>query len=151
VYNYSIRGNLNEYIKNDKHKTEEPVDAKYRALDFLAKRIKKKLLHLYKNELEQSLQKKSLNKTAFSMYVSVLINLKDELDYELLKYGSTESEKSMEIYQSLEEIIEECRLLITNDTFNYDETDFQHKVRYIESLSTDELKRYIFNSLVQEK
>ncbi|MDN8954854.1 hypothetical protein Q0P12_14160, partial [Staphylococcus aureus] len=90
-------------------------------------------------------------KTAFSMYVSVLINLKDELDYELLKYGSTESEKSMEIYQSLEEIIEECRLLITNDTFNYDETDFQHKVRYIESLSTDELKRYIFNSLVQEK
>ncbi|AXS25550.1 MULTISPECIES: hypothetical protein [Staphylococcus] len=138
-------------LKNDKHKTEEPVDAKYRALDFLAKRIKQSTIYI-KNELEQSLQKKtSLNKTAFSMYVSVLINLKDELDYELLKYGSTESEKSMEIYQSLEEIIEECRLLITNDTFNYDETDFQHKVRYIESLSTDELKRYIFNSLVQEK
>ncbi|HEA4189495.1 hypothetical protein PQ693_13900, partial [Staphylococcus aureus] len=130
-------------LKNDKHKTEEPVDAKYRALDFLAKRIKQSTIYI-KNELEQSLQKKtSLNKTAFSMYVSVLINLKDELDYELLKYGSTESEKSMEIYQSLEEIIEECRLLITNDTFNYDETDFQHKVRYIESLSTDELKRYI--------
>lgn len=127
-------------LKNDKHKTEEPVDAKYRALDFLAKRIKQSTIYI-KNELEQSLQKKtSLNKTAFSMYVSVLINLKDELDYELLKYGSTESEKSMEIYQSLEEIIEECRLLITNDTFNYDETDFQHKVRYIESLSTDELK-----------
>ncbi|WP_210124734.1 MULTISPECIES: hypothetical protein [unclassified Staphylococcus] len=138
-------------LKNDKHKTEEPVDAKYRALDFLAKRIKQSTIYI-KNELEQSLQKKtSLNKTAFSMYESVLINLKDELDYELLKYGSTESEKSMEIYQSLEEIIEECRLLITNDTFNYDETDFQHKVRYIESLSTDELKRYIFNSLVQEK
>ncbi|WP_210139155.1 hypothetical protein [Staphylococcus sp. GDY8P82P] len=131
-------------LKNDKHKTEEPVDAKYRALDFLAKRIKQSTIYI-KNELEQSLQKKtSLNKTAFSMYVSVLINLKDELDYELLKYGSTESEKSMEIYQSLEEIIEECRLLITNDTFNYDETDFQHKVRYIESLSTDELKRYIW-------
>ena len=115
-------------LKNDKHKTEEPVDAKYRALDFLAKRIKQSTIYI-KNELEQSLQKKtSLNKTAFSMYVSVLINLKDELDYELLKYGSTESEKSMEIYQSLEEIIEECRLLITNDTFNYDETDFQLQV-----------------------
>ncbi|MDT3139763.1 hypothetical protein QLG88_14350 [Staphylococcus aureus] len=46
-------------LKNDKHKTEEPVDAKYRALDFLAKRIKQSTIYI-KNELEQSLQKKQV-------------------------------------------------------------------------------------------
>lgn len=81
------------------------------------------------------------------MYLSNLINLKNTLDYELLRNGSDESTKDMEVYKSLEDFIYDCRMLVTNNSFEFDETSFERNIRQSQGISGNEIKRYINISL----
>jgi hypothetical protein len=133
--------------KGQKKQNIDLCESNFNAFDLLAERIKENVVNI-ENEFQKAIDEKtSINKSAFSMYVSNLINLKNQLDYELLKYGSTKSEKDMEIYNTLEELILECRMLITNNSFDFDETYFSLKIYTTQSISSGEIKRYIFNSL----
>ena len=99
-------------------------------------------------EFQKAIDKKtSINKSAFTLYVSSLINFKNLLDYELLRYGSTEKENEMEVYRTLEELVENCRMLITNNSFDLDEAYFSSQIDTIQSISSSEIKRFILNRL----
>lgn len=119
----------------------------YEAFDLLAHRIKANIVHI-ENEFQKSIDKNiKLNNSAFSMYLSNLINLKNTLDYELLRNGSDESTKDMEVYKSLEDFIYDCRMLVTNNSFEFDETSFERNIRQSQGISGNEIKRYINISL----
>ncbi|MCT2553875.1 MULTISPECIES: hypothetical protein [Staphylococcus] len=119
----------------------------YAALDLLAAQIKNSVVDLC-NQLEISLYKeKDLNAAAFSMYVGNLINLKNSLDYELKKYGSSDSKNKMEVYEDLVGLIHDCRMRVINNDFRLEKDSFNILILTGRSISTNELKRYIWNSL----
>lgn len=142
--------NLSNKIKNLLKKSNkiEMNDSSYEALDLLAEQMKINIEHLY-IQLQIAIDKEtSINATAFSMYLGNLINLKNKLDYELKKYGSTSSENEMEVYKNLEGLIHDCRILVTNNNFQFDKAQFDLLITTGESITTNELKRYVHNSLV---
>lgn len=122
----------------------------YEAFDLLAHRIKASIVHI-ENEFQKSIDKNiELNNSAFSMYLSNLINLKNTLDYELLRNGSDGSTKDMEVYKSLKDFIYDCRMLVTNNSFEFDEVPFSLKISESQDISSNEIKRYINISLSSE-
>lgn len=135
--------------KGQLKQNNELCESNFKAFDLLAERIRENVIHI-ENEFQKAIDKKtSINKSAFSVYVSNLINLKNHLDYELLRYGSAGKEKNrMDVYRTLEELVEDCRMLITNNSFDFDENYFSLKIYTTQSISTSEMKRYISNSLV---
>ncbi|HCY7045351.1 TPA: hypothetical protein O1375_002470 [Staphylococcus aureus] len=142
--------NLSNKIKNLLKKSNkiEMNDSSYEALDLLAEQMKINIEHLY-IQLQIAIDKEtSINAIAFSMYLGNLINLKNKLDYELKKYGSTSSENEMEVYKNLEGLIHDCRMLVTNNNFQFDKAQFDLLITTGESITTNELKRYVHNSLV---
>ncbi|MEB8123140.1 hypothetical protein NGH46_13540 [Staphylococcus xylosus] len=127
--------------------SNELCEKEYEAFDLLADRIKASIIHI-ENEFQKSIDKNiELNNSAFSMYLSNLINLKNTLDYELLRNGSDESTKDMEVYKSLEGFIYDCRMLVANNSFEFDETHFERKIKLSQGISSNEIKRYINISL----
>src|SRR5699024_1213687 len=133
--------------KGQLKQSDEVYDANFKAFEVLSEGIRKNAMHI-ENEFQKAIDKESsLNKSAFSMYVGILINLKNTLDYELLRYGSTESENDILVYKTLEYFIDECRMIITNDNFDFNETYFNLKISQAQKISVNELKRYIFNSI----
>ncbi|MGW8041253.1 hypothetical protein ACWEX2_13605 [Staphylococcus xylosus] len=138
---------LSKKNKGQLKQNNELSESNFKAFDLLAQRISENVVHI-ENEFQKAIDKKtSINKSAFSVYVSNLINLKNLLDYELLRYGSTEIESEMEVYRTLEELVEDCRMLITNNTFDLDETYFSLKINITQSISNSEIKRFILNRL----
>lgn len=122
----------------------------YEAFDLLAQRIKENITHI-ENEFKKSIDKNiELNKSAFSMYLGNLINLKNTLDYELLRNGSDESTKDMKIYKSLTYFIYDCRMLVTNNSFECDEASFSHIISEGQGISINEIQRYNFQSLANQ-
>lgn len=144
--------NLAKKIKSIfKEENEVELDgSSYEALDLLAARIKSNVEHIH-IQLQISIDKgTNLNVAAFSMYLGNLINLKNKLDYELKRYGSTGRGNKMEVYQSLKGLIHDCRMLVTNNNFQFDKAHFNILIKTGESITTNELKRYIHNSLAKE-
>lgn len=140
-FSKKIKGVLNSENK------VKMVDSDYEALDLLAERIKSNIEHIY-IQLQISIDKKEcINASAFSMYLGTLISLKNKLDFELTRYGSTGEENTMEVYQSLKALIHDCRMLVTNNNFNFDKAHFNRLIKTGESIKTNELKWYIHNSL----
>ena len=135
--------------KGQLKQNNELCESNFKAFDLLAERIRENVIHI-ENEFQKAIDKKtSINKSAFSVYVSNLINLKNHLDYELFRYGSAGKENNrMDVYRTLEELVEDCRMLITNNSFDFDENYFRLKIYTTQSISTSEMKRYISNSLV---
>lgn len=134
--------------KNNKQlqQSKELCEKDYEAFDFLAERIKDSIRHI-ENEFQKSIDEKTeLNYSAFSLYLSSLINLKNTLDYELLRNDSDESTKDMEVYKSIKNFIEDCRMLVTNNSFEFDEALFNNLVEN-QNISSNEIKRYILISL----
>lgn len=133
--------------KGQLKQNNELCESNFKAFDVLAERIKENVVHI-DNEFQKAIDKKtSINKSAFTLYVSSLINFKNLLDYELLRYGSTEKENEMEVYRTLEELVENCRMLITNNSFDFDEAYFSSQIDTIQSISSSEIKRFILNRL----
>ena len=133
--------------KGQLKQNNELGESNFKAFDVLAERIKENVVHI-DNEFQKAIDKKtSINKSAFTLYVSSLINFKNLLDYELLRYGSTEKENEMEVYRTLEELVENCRMLITNNSFDFDEAYFSSQIDTIQSISSSEIKRFILNRL----
>ena len=123
--------------------SNELCEKNYEAFDLLAHRIKENIGYI-ENEFVKSIDKKrELSKSAFSMYLGNLIDLKNTLDYELLRYGSDESTKDREVYKSLKEFIYDCRMLVANNNFEFDEVYFEQKIRDSHGISENELKIYI--------
>lgn len=121
------------------------------ALDFLARRIKHNINHL-EYQFQISLDKnQELRKPAFTMYLTSLINLKDSLDYEILKYGGNQDLKDMKVYQSLEELIETCRMLVTNNSFELEETVFHLKILQCQRITVQQIIDYIYHSLAEKR
>lgn len=132
---------------NQLQQSNELCEKDYEAFDLLADRIKGNIVHV-EMEFQKSIDKNiELNKSAFSMYLSNLINIKNILDYELLRNGSDESTKDMEVYKSLKGFIYDCRMLVANNSFEFDETSFERKIRQSQGISSNEIKRYINISL----
>lgn len=137
------------FKKNKKQllQSHELCEKNYEAFDLLADRIRASIVHI-ENEFQKSIDKKIiLNKSAFSMYLSNLINLKNTLDYELLKYGSNGSTKNRKVYKPLEDFIYNCRMIVTNNSFEFDEANFSQKISESQDISNNEMKRYINISL----
>ncbi|WP_204178000.1 MULTISPECIES: hypothetical protein [unclassified Staphylococcus] len=133
--------------KGQLKQNNELCESNFKAFDLLAERIRENIVHI-ENEFQKAIDKKtSINKSAFTLYVSSLINFKNLLDYELLRYGSTEKENEMEVYRTLEELVENCRMLITNNSFDLDEAYFSSQIDTIQSISSSEIKRFILNRL----
>lgn len=133
--------------KGQLKQNNELCESNFKAFDLLAERIRKNVVHI-ENEFQEAIDKKtSINKSAFTLYVSSLINFKNLLDYELLRYCSTEKENEMEVYRALEELVEKCRMLITNNSFDLDEAYFSSQIDTIQSISSNEIKRFILNRL----
>lgn len=147
-----LKGRIKMFKKNNTqlHQSTELSEANYEAFDLLAERIKTNISYI-EYEFQKSIDKEiELNKSAFSMYLSTLISLKNTLDYEITKYGNNRSENDMEIYKSLEDFIEGCRMLVTNNSFEFNEASFSLKISESQGISTNEIKRYIFNSLANQ-
>ena len=53
----------------------------------------------------------------------------------------------MDVYRTLEELVENCRMLITNNSFYFDEAYFSSQIDTIQSISSSEIKRFILNRL----
>ena len=126
------------------------IKKSYEALELLANRIKSSIVDL-ELEFQKSIDKKiNLNEVTFTMYLSTLINLKNILDYELLKYGGNESACDMEVYKSLESFIYDCRMLVTNNRFEFYRTPFSLKIYECHTISTNDIKHYIHVSLANQ-
>lgn len=105
-------------------------------------------LECLKTQLTMALDKQtSLNGSAFSMYLGNVINLENILSYELQRYGSTGSENEMEVYKSLQEVIDYGNHIVKMNDFQYDEGHFNRIISFINVINDNELNRYIFNSL----
>lgn len=142
MFKLSKKGNKGQFKKRN-----EVCETNYEAFDLLANRIGDNLVHI-ENELQKAIENEtSVNKSAFSMYIGILINLKNTLDYELTRYGSTGSENNMEVYKTLEDFVSDSRVFITNDNFDFDKNSLSVMINNTQSISADEIKRYIFNSL----
>lgn len=135
---------------NRRTERNEINEQNYEAFDLLADRIKSYIVHL-EYEFQKAIDKKiKLNNSAFSMYLSNLMHLKNTLDYELMKYGSDESAKKMEVYQSIVAFIDDCRMLVTNNDFEFDDAPFHLKINESKDISVEEIKRYIHKSLAKD-
>ena len=132
---------------NQLKESDELCEKNYEAFDLLADRIKENIIYI-ENELGKAIEEKAeLNISAFSMYLGNLTNLKDTLDYELLRYGSDESTKDMKIYDSLKWFIYHCRILVANNNFEFNGSIFRQRLNESKGITRNELKRYIYNSL----